>query len=269
MICLTVVSLALLSFANAATTLVDIEAIEVPLCFTFLSPHCPRVAPHLHPGAVLSVAFSGSEITPGKSLTQTANVSTKPVVTASAFNASLTGTFTIAMVDADVRWSHRHWLANGVTLTSGTVSDTSATNITTYAGPGPATNSGPHRYVVLLYAQPSTFKAPADLSAPVDGVNKFDLNAYVKDSGLGDLVAANYFIVEVGTDPTSLPATSAVVTSTLASVTASGASGGASGATDSASAPASSDSTKPNGAVKSELQTAVALLAAGAILVLL
>jgi len=236
----------------------------------------PALLPTFTPGAVLSVAFSGSEITPGKALAPN-DVSTKPVVTVSAFNASLTGTFTIAMVDADVVGTaygsdgvNRHWLANGVTVAGGTtVSDASATNISTYAGPGPATNSGPHRYVVLLYAQPSTFTAPADLSAPVDGVHKFDLNAYVKDSGLGDLVAANYFIVEVGTDPTSLPATSAVVTSTLASVKASGASGGSSGATDSASAPASSDSTKPNGAVKSELQTTVALLAVGAIMVLL
>ncbi|KAF7338513.1 Nucleus protein [Mycena venus] len=263
----TLVFTALLSFANAATTQLDIEAIE--------PSSCPRCSPTFTPGAVLSLSFAGSDVTTGQAMAQK-DVSSKPVVTVSAFNATLTGNFTIAMVDADVVGTdygtdgvNRHWLENGVTISSGTVSDTSATAITAYAGPGPAPGSGPHRYVVLLYAQPSTFSPPADLSAPVTGVHKFDLNAYVKDSGLGDIIAANYFTVEVGTDSTSLPVTSAVVTSTLASAAPSGgASGGPSG-TGSASAPGSSSSNKPSGALKSGVQSAAAVLAAGVMIALL
>ncbi|KAJ6547296.1 phosphatidylethanolamine-binding protein [Mycena capillaripes] len=273
MISLTVVSLALFSFANAATTIVDIEAIEAHFTQALI---VPSLLPTFTPGAVLSLAFSGSDATPGQALAEK-DVGTKPVVTVSAFNASLTGTYTIAMVDADVVGAvygtdgvSRHWLENGVTVTDGTVSNASSTAITAYAGPGPTSGSGPHRYVVLLYAQPSTFKAPADLSAPVDGVHKFDLNGYVKDSGLGDIVAANYFTVEVGTDATSLPATSSVVTSTLASAAASGASGGSSGGpsgTSSGSPPGNSD--KPGGAVKSAIQSTVAVLVAGSMLMIL
>ncbi|KAJ7684825.1 phosphatidylethanolamine-binding protein [Mycena polygramma] len=262
----TVLSLALLSAANAATVL-DIEAIEAHFNQALI---VPSLIPTFTPGAVLSLSFAGSAATPGQALDQK-DVATKPVVTVSAFNASLTGNFTILMADADVVGTaygtdgvNRHWLENSVTVSSGTVSDTAATTITAYAGPGPASGSGPHRYVVLLYAQPSQFAPPANLSAPVDGVHKFDLSGYVKDSGLGDIVAANYFTVEVGTDSTSLPATSAVVTSTLAS----GASGSGSSATGSASAPGSSSSDKPNGAVKFGLQATPALLLASLMMVL-
>lgn len=138
MISLTLVSLALLSsFANAATTLVDIEAIEAHFQQALI---VPSLLPTFTPGAVLSVAFSGSDITPGQALAQagmysktvrslptpylSSDVSTKPVVTVSAFNATLTGTFTIAMVDADVVGTdesggvNRHWLENGVTVSS-------------------------------------------------------------------------------------------------------------------------------------------------------
>jgi len=271
MISLTLVSLALLSsFANAATTLVDIEAIEAHFQQALI---VPSLLSTFTPGAVLSVAFSGSDITPGQALAQ-ADVSTKPVVTVSAFNATLTGTFTIAMVDADVVGTdesggvNRHWLENGVTVSSGTVSNASATTITAYAGPGPASGSGPHRYVVLLYQQPSTFAAPANLSTLVPGVSKFDVNAYAKESGLGAVVAANYFTVEVGTDSTSLPATSAVVTSTLASAAASGASG-ASGAASGGASSSSTGTAAPapsNGALKIQAEIAPFLVAAAMML---
>jgi len=271
MISFTLVSLALLSsFANAATSLLDIEAIEAHFQQALI---VPSLLSTFTPGAVLSVSFSGSEITPGQALAQAA-VGTKPVVTVSAFNATLTGDFTIAMVDADVVGAdesggvNRHWLENGVTVSSGTVSNPSATTITAYAGPGPASGSGPHRYVVLLYQQPSTFKAPSDLSTTVEGVHKFDLSSYVKDSGLGEIIAANYFTVEVGTDSTSLPATSAVVTSTLASVPASG-SGAPTGGASGSGTGAAPSATPTGAAVKFELNAAAAILAAGAMLVLL
>ncbi|KAJ7470505.1 phosphatidylethanolamine-binding protein [Mycena latifolia] len=268
MISLTVVSLALLSVVNAATTF-DISAIEAHFQQALL---VPSLLPTFTPDALLSVAFSGSDITPGQALTQAA-VGTKPAVTVDALDAStLTGSFTIAMVDADVVGTdesggvNRHWLENGVTVSSGTVSNASATTITAYAGPGPAPGSGPHRYVVLLYEQPSTFTAPANLSTLVDGVHKFDLTAYVKESGLGNLVAANYFTVEVGTDSTSLPATSSVVTSTLASVATSGTSSGATSPSGSSSAPAPSSSS--NGALRLDFGFA-SVLATVAMMVLL
>ncbi|KAJ7135002.1 phosphatidylethanolamine-binding protein [Mycena crocata] len=278
MISLTLISLALLSsVANAATTALDIEAIEAHFKQSLI---VPQLLTSFTPGAVLSVAFSGKEITPGQALEQSA-VGTKPVVTVSALNATLTGKFTITMVDADVVGAdesggvNRHWLENGVTVASDTVSDTSATTITAYAGPGPAPGSGPHRLDLLR--SPSLPAArrllsPSDLATTVEGVHKFDLSAYVKDSGLGEIVAANYFTVEAGTSSASVPATSAVVTSTLqpAGASASGGAAASAAASGSGSATNPSGSPAPTGAaIKFELNTAAAILAAGAMLVLL
>lgn len=69
---------------------------------------------------------------------------------------------------------------------------------TDYAGPGPAEGSGPHRYTILVYLQPESFQAPANLSTAGTPLGTMFLNSYVDDSGLGNLVAANYFQVENG-----------------------------------------------------------------------
>ncbi|KAJ7058058.1 phosphatidylethanolamine-binding protein [Mycena amicta] len=264
----TLVFLAILSLANAASsTELDIEAIEAHFQGAQI---VPSLLPTFTPGAILSLAFSGKDVSPGQPLAQ-ADVAPKPVVSVSAVNATLTGTFTIAMVDADVVGTDesagvsRHWLENGVTVSDGIVSNASATTITVYAGPGPAPGSGPHRYVVLLYAQPSTFTAPANLSTLIPGVEKFNLDSYVKESGLGDIVGGTYFTVEVGTDPTSLPATSPVVTSTLASVASK--SDGASGPTGSTAAPASSPT--GNGALTFKSEGAAFFIVAGLAVALL
>lgn len=76
--------------------------------------------------------------------------------------------------------------------------DLTLTFSTDYAGPGPAEGSGPHRYTILVYIQPSTFQAPANLSQAGTPLSTMLLNEYVTESGLGDLVAANYFQVENG-----------------------------------------------------------------------
>ncbi|KAJ7172736.1 phosphatidylethanolamine-binding protein [Mycena filopes] len=268
-----IVALALASLATAATapTVVDIEAIEAHFKQALI---VPTLFPTFSPGAILDVAFSGKPITPGQALAQEA-VAAQPVVTVSAFNASLAGNYTIAMVDADVVGTpagnvNRHWLENYMSISDGTLSNSSGVPVTEYAGPGPAAGSGPHRYVVLLYAQPTTFIAPAGLTG---GVQKFDLNAYVKDSGLGDIIAANYFTVEVGTNENSaLPATSAVVTSTLAPAP-SGAAGGSSAGgaagpsgTNSGAAPGSS---QPGSAMSLKFESGAALLAMAAMLLIL
>jgi hypothetical protein len=215
-----ITSLALVPFVVAQATSIGVEAIEAH--FT-QSAIVPNLLASFNPSALLSLNFAGvGDVQPGQALTQ-AQVAPTPTVTITPANSSvsLNGTYTLVMVDADVVGSNltqetRHWLENSVVITGSTVSNASATVITRYAGPAPASGSGPHRYVVMLYAQPSTFTAPAAYSQPNIGVSTFDFNGYVKDSGLGPLVAANYFTVEVGTATVSVSATSAVVSSTLA-----------------------------------------------------
>ncbi|KAG6869010.1 hypothetical protein C0993_005668 [Termitomyces sp. T159_Od127] len=191
------------------------------------------------------------DTTPGQLLTKE-QTAPAPTVTVTAANSSvqLNGKYTITMVDADVVGSdlskgvNHHWLVNGVEITDGKVSNTSATSIVSYAGPGPAAGSGPHRYVIILYAQPDTFKPPADLAQPT-GVSLFDLDAYVKNSGLGGLVAANYITVEEGTATISIPATSSVISPTLAAAPISSSAAGAASGTSTTDA---ASPTKSNGA---------------------
>ncbi|KAF8061456.1 phosphatidylethanolamine-binding protein [Lyophyllum atratum] len=215
------VSLALLPFtlAQSSDTALQVAAMEAHFK---QSQIVPSLLASFDPTALLTLNYAGvGDVTPGQLLTKEQSAPT-PVVTVTPVNSTvqLTGKYTIAMVDADVVGSdlskgvNHHWLINGVDITDGKVTNASATAITAYAGPGPAAGSGPHRYVVIIYTQPESFKAPPALSQPV-GVALFDLNAYAKDSGLGPIVAANYVTVEDGTATASIPATSSVISSTL------------------------------------------------------
>jgi hypothetical protein len=223
-----ILSLTLLPFviAQSSDPALQIEAIEAH--FT-ASGIVPSLLSTFDPSAILTLNYAGTgDISPGQALKKD-QVGPIPSVTVTAANSSveLSAKFTLAMVDAGPVGSDqskgvtRHWLVNGVTVSSSKVSNATATAITEYAGPAPPSGSGPHRYVVILYAQPSTFTPPKAFSEPNIGVSVFDVNAYAKDSGLGAVIAATYITVEEGTATVSLSATSAVVTSTLASVTSS------------------------------------------------
>jgi len=223
MISLTVfISLALLPLVTAQSNDTTLELNAIKAHFT-QSQIVPSLLASFDPNALLTVNFAGlGDITPGQAVTKDQS-STTPTVTVTPANSStsLTGAFTIAMVDADIVGSdlskgvNHHWLVNGVEITDNKVSLASATAITAYAGPGPASGSGPHRYVFILYKQPASFTAPPDLSKPT-GVALFNLQAYVEGTGL-ELLASTYMTVEVGTATVSIPVTSSVISSTLAS----------------------------------------------------
>ncbi|KAG6909468.1 hypothetical protein DXG01_000454 [Tephrocybe rancida] len=244
------VSLALLPFTLAQST--DVAAIEVHFKQSLI---VPQLLASFEPSALLAVNFAGvGDITPGQALTKEQSAP-KPTVTVTAANSTvqLDGKFTIFMVDADIvggdlsKGENHHWLVNGVQITDGKVSDADATSIVNYAGPGPATGSGPHRYVIILYAQPDSFAAPVGLTEPT-GVGLFTLNAYIKDSGLGALVAANYFTVEDGTATVSIPATSAVVSSTLVAASSTPTTSGKVGAATGTTSAGAASPTKTNSA---------------------
>jgi len=216
----TLALMALVPFVAAQDTSLGIKAIEAHFNQSAL---VPDLFASFNPSALLTLNFPGvGDVTPGQLLTKE-QVGPTPSVTVTPANdsVSLNGAYTLAMVDADVvgaklpEGQTRHWLVNGVTVSGSTVTNSSAVAITTYAGPWPAAGSGPHRYVITLYAQPSTFTPPAAFSQPNMGVSTFDFNAYVKDSGLGPLLAATYITVEEGTATASISPTSSVVTSTL------------------------------------------------------
>jgi hypothetical protein len=200
----------------------------------------PALLATFEPVALLDANYAGvGDIQQGQKLTKD-QVGPAPTFTVVPANSSvkLDGNYTLAMVDAGPVGSDqsagqtRHWLVNGLTISGGKFSNSSAVAITEYAGPAPPAGSGPHRYVFLLYAQPSTFSPPSEFSQPNIGVSVFNVNDYAKNSNLGPVVAGSYITVEEGTASASLSATSAVVTSTLAASSASGSGstkGGASG----------------------------------------
>jgi hypothetical protein len=251
-----VLSFATLSVAVAQSTL-QIEAIEAHFHQSLI---VPQLLSSFNPSALLSVNFTGvGETTPGQLLTGAQAASTPKIgVTPANASVQLNGTYTITMVDASYVGAdlspgvNRHWLINGVVITDGKISNGSAKAITAYAGPAPPAGSGPHRYTIILYEQPSTFSAPAGFKDPI-GVTLFNLTSYVKDSGLGPLIAATYFRVEEGTATSSIPATSAVVTSTLPTAQSKTTGSGS----------ASTPSSKANGAITLNNSPSVLLVLAG------
>jgi len=220
-----------LVYAQTDNTL-GIEAIEAHFSAAGL---VPSLLANFTPSALLGVSFGTTKnVAPGTPLTVDV-VKPQPNITVTPANSSvtLTGKYTIAMVDADVVGTNedtgqtRHWLMNGVTVANSAIDTKNATAITSYGGPLPGAGTGPHRYVILLYSQTATFKAPPTPTAG-SPVATFDFNSYVKQAGLGPLVAGMYFTVEQGTASFSISPTTAVVTSTLPAAQTGTASGSAS-----------------------------------------
>jgi len=226
----------------------------------------PVPIPAFNPSAILTANFNGvGDITPGQPLTED-QVQAAPALTLTPANSTVTfdGKFTLAMVDPGAVGSDasggqtRHWLVNGATISNGTVSIDSGTQVTQYAGPAPPTGSGPHRYTIVIYSQPDTFTPPANLSSANVGVSTFDFPAYVQSTGLGPIVAGIYYTVEEGTATSSIPATSSVVTSTLPAAKSSGTSTGTS------SGPSSSGSSGAHtgGAISNSIRSSLICITA-------
>ncbi|CAE6420772.1 unnamed protein product [Rhizoctonia solani] len=259
-----VLALAIAPYALAQNTAVELQSIIAQFKNAKLTPD-PLTT--FNPSALLGVTYGTSPIDPGKPQTVD-EVKPEPKLTltpvGSSSDVSASGTYTVAMIDADIvgasqaEGQTRHWLVNGVKATGTSAPwtlDTGAgTNITAYGGPFPAEGSGAHRYMLLVLAQPSSFSAPATPAAN-SPIEKFDFEAYVKSAGLGNIVAGSYITVEQGTATQSVEPTSSVDTATLSvpSSSASGsgtATGSRSGSgTATGTAPASSSTNGASGRV--------------------
>lgn len=248
-------ALAVAPFAFAQNNAVGLQSIIAQFKNAGLTPD-PLTT--FTPSALLGVTYGSSAIDAGKPQTVDV-VKPEPKVTLTPVNDSpdvtASGTYTIAMIDADIVGADqtggqtRHWLVNGVKATGTTAPWTldinSGTNITAYGGPFPASGSGAHRYMILLLAQPSSFTAPAAPAAN-SPIEKFDFEAYVKSAGLGSIVAGTYITVEQGTATASVSATSAVDTATLS--VPSSASGSATGSRTGTATASGASSTASNAA---------------------
>jgi len=224
----------------------------------------PDLLPSFTPIALLTFSYNGKAI-PAGTPQVVDDVKTTPTLTVTAANSTvqLPKAFTLAMVDpgavGDATTTQtRHWLVNNVTMgAAGALNIPTEGAITQYGGPLPPDGSGPHRYVFLLYDQPSTFAPQGDLAQPGQPIAPFNVNEYAQGSGLGAVVAASYYTVEVGTATASIPSTAPVITSTLPAAQ--------SGTTTSAGSATSTGTAKPsssNGASRSLVEVGVAGVAA-------
>ena len=192
-------------------------------------------------------------------------------------NATGNVTYVLFMIDQDVlrnntKVSLLHWLQPNLVATPealsviATVDGASTAVGAAYIPPTPPSNTGAHRYTLLLYEQPSmwtipsqfvTINPPADSSARIG----FNITELVAASGLSTPVAANYFRVLNGTAiESSSAASDTYSTSTTAmssgaatasmSMTASGSAASAtSGAGSATSAMASATASATDGGV--------------------
>jgi len=234
----------------------------------------PTVVPVFDPIALLNASFSATgPIYTGQAIDES-DVSAEPNITiigtASDFatggllNANTN--YTLIMIDGDVAGStnpngtNTHYLQND--LTFGQATDDVLTLVGTtapviaYAGPGPASGSGPHRYILMAFAQPADFVAPST-PAPGSSVTMIDFPTYIKTANLGNPLAGNYFTVEVGTSTVSVSPTSAVNPATLTIASASTASGSAASKSASSTS-AKATSTQASGAIGREASVGLA-----------
>lgn len=93
-----------------------------------------------------------------------------------------------------------HWIQPGlVPSPSSTQLTTTSPFVVDYIGPAPPPGSASHRYIFLLYEQPKDFDS--EKYAPPGGQKfglwkrvRYDLGTFEKETGLGKVLAANYFL---------------------------------------------------------------------------
>ena len=136
------------------------------------------------------------------------------------------------MIDLDVprnnsRVTLLHWLANGTTLAptaNGTLVTPPANGggAAPYRQPGPPPGDIPHRYVFMLFPQPSGFSIPSDFAQVLQTRVPFDFMGFIAETKLTNAIAANFITVQ----NTSVPATTTFPPESNPSVTPSGGAAG-------------------------------------------
>ena len=124
----------------------------------------PIIPASFTPTYNLDVSFPSKSPSNG-SLARVSEVKEKPSVTFSATsNSSSAQSFTFLLIDPDAptpddpKFAYwRHWVVTNIPLSSGSGDVSQGKTLTQYLAPGPKDESGPHRYLFLLFKEPEGF----------------------------------------------------------------------------------------------------------------
>lgn len=149
------------------------------------------------PSSTLQVTFNLNTVVPGKELTPT-QVKAAPEVSWAAETNSF---YTLIFTDPDapsrsnpIRREFLHWLIvniPGAEISKGEV-------LAEFLGSGPPKDSDLHRYTFLLYKQQQkeTFEWTKIPNNTREGRRHFSARNFAKKYGMGDPIAANYYLAQ-------------------------------------------------------------------------
>ncbi|KAJ4336325.1 hypothetical protein N0V87_005476 [Didymella glomerata] len=133
----------------------------------------PIIPSTFTPTYTLNIAFPSKPPSNG-SLVRVSDVATQPSITFSPTDSTSgpSSTFTLLLIDPDAptpddpKFAYwRHWVVTSIPTSSSSGSNSSAVQgdvkdgktVTPYLAPGPKDESGPHRYLFLLFKEPAGF----------------------------------------------------------------------------------------------------------------
>lgn len=140
----------------ATTALID----SLKSALLLPSPIIPSI---FSPTYSLVISFPSKSPSNG-SLVRVSDVKEQPSVTFSTTSGTSSAqSLTLLLIDPDAptpedpKFSYwRHWVVTNIPSNSGDVNE--GTTVTPYLAPGPKDESGPHRYLFLLFKEPTEFK---------------------------------------------------------------------------------------------------------------
>ncbi|XP_027849596.1 protein D2-like [Aphis gossypii] len=154
----------------------------------------PDVIP-VAPKEILLVNYTnGAKALFGNELTPTI-VKDQPIV---SWNADPNSFYTLCLTDPDApsraeptKREWHHWLVGNIPGENVSLGET----LSGYVGSGPPPKTGLHRYVFLVYKQPSklTFDEPRISNRSVEHRDQFSINRFALKYNLGAPVAGNFY----------------------------------------------------------------------------
>ncbi|KAH7401336.1 phosphatidylethanolamine-binding protein [Pyrenochaeta sp. MPI-SDFR-AT-0127] len=165
--------------------------------------------------AQLSVAYGNNTVSPPGERIPRGETAQLPNISTPVWSSGTSGPQqgVLLVVDLDVprnntRVQLLHWLATNVTLAGTNQGPLNIPNAPVpYLQPSPPVGDVPHSYTFVLFAQPANFSIPAQYSNLTANRVFFNTSQFVKDTGLGPALAANYITVQnlTGTATATFP----------------------------------------------------------------